>query len=79
MDGKFQLIQGGRVNPKHVRESVHAQAVNLGHGLQAVAKRNGVTYNELLFLVVEQERILAAKREKAAYIAGRASLWQRAA
>jgi hypothetical protein len=79
MHSQFQLIQGGRVTPKHVRESVHAQAVNLGHGLQAVAKRNGIGYGEVLDLCIEQERLLAAKREKAAYQAGRLSLWKVAA
>lgn len=79
MNSKFQLIQGGRLTPEHVRKSVHAQAVNLGHGLQAVARRNGIGYGEVLDLCIEQERILSAKREKQAYLAGRASLWRQAA
>lgn len=79
MASSLQVIDGGRDTAKHVRKSVHSQAVTLGDGIQAVARRNGISYNRVLDLVVEQEREISAKREKLAYLAGRASLWRAAA
>jgi hypothetical protein len=76
--GDFQVIEGKRDSVKHVRESVHAQAVTLHEGIQCVARRNGLTYNEVLDFVVEQERINAAARSKVAYMDGKLSNWRAA-
>ncbi len=76
---KLQLIEGGRVTRENTRRSVHAMVVEHCRGLRSAARHHGLSDNEALALIVEQERIEAQKREKKAFLAGRASLWKVAA
>jgi hypothetical protein len=75
----YQLVKSKRDSVNHVRESVHKQAVVLCDGIQCVARRNGLTYNEVLDFVVEQERINAQRRVSKAWRDGKMSNWKVAA
>lgn len=71
---KFQVIDGGRDAGKtirrEVRQAVLAQVTVHGHGMLAVARRNGLTLNDTVRILVEELKADGRKQFHNGYLAG---------
>lgn len=69
----FQLIDGGRLSVE-IRRSIHTQLFRLGQSPREVAMRHGIRDARAVAVAIEVEAEDSARRERAAFGAGRRSL-----
>ncbi len=72
--GNFQIIEGGKEIVTHAQQmAIVEQLRTHGHGIQAVAKRAGRSYNQVVAILIQRTELEKQVAYNRGFVAGRLS------